>query len=82
MGPVLIFNHVECEGPGYSSDVLETRDIPYRIIGLDQGEQVPDNLDNISALVFMGGSLSVNESIPWIREELAVFSQLQGCYRM
>jgi len=72
MNPILIFRHVEYEGPGYLSEFLDARNIPYRIINIDRGEAVPGELDNISGLVFMGGPMSVNDPVPWIAEELAL----------
>jgi GMP synthase-like glutamine amidotransferase len=70
MHPILIFRHVEIEGPGYLADFLELENIPYKVICLDKAEPVPENLDTVSALVFMGGPMSVNDSLPWINAEL------------
>ncbi len=77
MHPILIFRHVENEGPGYLAEFLDSRRVPCRLICIDQGAQVPDSLDNISALVFMGGPMSVNDPLPWIAEELALIRQAQ-----
>ena len=70
MKPIHIFRHNASEGAGYFSDFLEHHGIPYHIVKLDQGEAVPSSLDNISALVFMGGPMSVNDDIDWIAAEL------------
>ncbi len=70
MKPILIFRHIVCEGPGYLSDYLTSRDIPFKIICIDQGEEVPEDMDNCSGLVFMGGPMSVNDRLPWIAREL------------
>lgn len=72
MKPVRIFRHIANEGPGYFAEVLERRDIPYQMIHIDQGETVPPEVDDVSGLVFMGGSMSVNDELPWIAEELAL----------
>ena len=72
MKPVRIFRHVANEGPGYFAEVLERRDIPYQMIHIDQGETVPPEVEDVSGLVFMGGSMSVNDDLPWIAEELAL----------
>jgi len=77
MNPILIFRHVECEGPGYLGEFLEARNIPCRIISIDRGESVPRDLDNIAGLVFMGGPMSVNDPLPWIAEELAFIQRAQ-----
>jgi GMP synthase-like glutamine amidotransferase len=70
MKPILIFRHITCEGPGYMGDYLISRDIPFQIICVDQGEEVPKDISNCSGLVFMGGPMSVNDPLPWIENEL------------
>lgn len=70
MKPVYIFRHVENEGPGYLAEFFETHHIPHRLIRLDQGEDLPQSLDEISGLVFMGGTMSVNDDLAWIQQAL------------
>ena len=70
MKPVLIFRHIACEGPGYLGDYLTYRDIPFQTICLDQGDEVPEDPGVSSGLVFMGGPMSVNDSLPSIEKEL------------
>lgn len=75
MDPVWIFRHIECEGPGYLDVVLKRHDIPLELIAVDQQTPVPSSIDNCSGLVFMGGSMSVNDDLPWIEQELALIRQ-------
>ena len=75
MKPIYIFRHLEHEGPGYLADFLEQRNIPYRVIRIDKGDTVPENINNASGLVFMGGNMSVNDPLPWIDKELALICQ-------
>jgi GMP synthase-like glutamine amidotransferase len=70
MTPVRIFRHVVCEGPGYLGTFLEARGIPYRLVCIDQGVEVPRDLDEVSGLVFMGGTMSVNDGLQWIVDEI------------
>lgn len=70
MKPILIFRHLACEGPGYFQQVLHRNHIPYHIVFVDKGENIPDTLQNCSALVFMGGPMSVNDDLAWINQEL------------
>ena len=72
MKPIRIFRHIDCEGPGYLAEVLDRRAVPYEIIAIDMDAPVPASLDNVSALVFMGGPMSANDTLPWIGEELAL----------
>jgi len=75
MNPVLIFRHIEHEGPGYFGDFLRERQIPTEMVCIDAGDKVPASLDNISALVFMGGAMSVNDPLPWIADEVRLIQR-------
>ncbi len=70
MKPLRIFRHFPSEGPGYFADFLERRQIPYELIRIDAGENVPAGLDDTAGLIFMGGPMSVNDDLPWIKQEL------------
>ena len=70
MNTIRIFRHIACEGPGYFGHVLERRNRPFELIKIDAGETVPDTLDDVAALVFMGGPMSVNDELPWIGQAL------------
>lgn len=70
MKPVRIFRHIACEGPGYLGTLLDKQQIPYEIIRIDENQPVPQSLDDISGLVFMGGSMSVNDPLQWIDDEV------------
>jgi len=72
MKPVRIFRHIACEGPGYFAVVLENYNIPFELVRIDAGEILPTQIDDVSALVFMGGPMSVNDDIEWIPQELAL----------
>lgn len=66
MKPIAIFRHAPTEGPGHFASFLDTRNFPWHIIAIDQGEPVPASPDDFSGLVFMGGPMSVNDDLPWI----------------
>ncbi len=72
MKPVLIFRHVNCEGPGYLAEFLALRGISFDLIRIDEGEEPARDIDRCSALVFMGGPMSVNDPLPWLEQELAL----------
>ena len=67
--PVRIFRHVACEGPGYLGTFLENNNVPYEVICIDENITVPQDLDNISGLVFMGGSMNVTDPLQWVSDE-------------
>ena len=66
MKPVAVFRHSETEGPGYFATFLAEHNIPLELIRIDAGDAVPNNIDQYSGLVFMGGPMSVNDDLPWI----------------
>lgn len=69
MEPVRIFKHVACEGPGYLGTFLERHNIPFEVICIDEGVTVPKALDDVSGLIFMGGSMNVTDPLQWVSEE-------------
>ena len=66
MKPIAIFRYVAIEGPGYLAEFLDERNIPWQLIAIDAGDSVPQDISAYSALVFMGGPMSVNDDLPWI----------------
>lgn len=72
MLPVAIFRHSPTEGPGYFAIFLEQHGIPWHLIALDEGAAVPITTDDFSGLCFMGGTMSVNDPLPWIEQVCAL----------
>ena len=72
MKPVAIFRHSPTEGPGYFAMYLDSRDLPWQMVRLDQGDPVPAGIEGFSGLVFMGGPMSVNDDLPWIAPVLGL----------
>src|SRR3569623_1815926 len=70
MKPIYIFRHIACEGPGYFAEALRRRALPFEVIAIDLGAAVPADPNDASALVFMGGSMSVNDPLPWLAAEV------------
>ena len=75
MKPLYIFRHIDCEGPGYLAEVLARHHIPWQLIAIDAGAAVPGSIGECAGLVFMGGSMSVNDTLPWIDRELELIRQ-------
>jgi len=72
---IRIFRHIECEGPGFLADILRQREIDFELIAIDQGQRVPNSLDGVSGLVFLGGPMSANDDLPWLKEELVLIKK-------
>ena len=74
MKPVAIFRHSPTEGPGYFATFLDAHRIPWRLVKVDAGEPVPASPGEFSGLAFMGGPMSVNDDLLWIRKVLALIN--------
>lgn len=72
MKPVAVFRHWSTEGAGHFALFLNQHAIPWRMIHVDQGEPIPQDVTEFCGLVFMGGPMSVNDDLPWIRPALAL----------
>src|SRR5579863_8358661 len=72
---VLAFRHVPFEHLGLIADSLETRAIPFEYVDLyREGASLPDVRD-AAGLIFMGGPMSVNDDLPYIRQELGLLGE-------
>jgi len=72
MKPIRIFRHIDCEGPAFFQSILESKRIPYELIKIDDNQPIDSDLESISGLLFMGGSMSVNDPIPWLDQEITL----------
>ena len=70
-----IFHHQVCEPPAYLCTYLERRGLSFEIICIHENQVVPDGLDDVSGLIFMGGQGSVNDDKDWITQELMLIQQ-------
>jgi GMP synthase-like glutamine amidotransferase len=75
VNPVAIFRHAATEGPGYFATYLDRRDVPWKVVKIDEGEPVPGEAARFSGLVFMGGPMSVNDDLPWIAPVLKLIRE-------
>lgn len=70
MNSIRIFRHLDCEGPAYLQTLLEEKVIPFELVRIDEYEPVNMQLDQVAGLIFMGGSMSVNDPLEWIAQEV------------
>src|SRR4029450_13600583 len=70
MKPIAIFRHSPTEGPGYFASYLDTHGIPWRLVHAAGGEPIPADPSAFAGLTFMGGPMSVNDTLRWIAPEL------------
>jgi GMP synthase-like glutamine amidotransferase len=70
MKPIRIFRHEDWIQPGRIADYLDARGIAWELVAIDRGEPIPQSLDDVAGLVFLGGTMSVNDGHLWLAEEM------------
>jgi len=71
---VLAFRHVPFEHLGRIAPSLAERKIEIEYLDLYDSSAAP-NLDRAAGLIFMGGPMSANDDLPYIRQELGLIEQ-------
>jgi GMP synthase-like glutamine amidotransferase len=71
---VLAFRHVPFEHLGLIADALAARAIECRYVDLYESAEAP-SAENVDGLIFMGGPMSVNDDLPYIRKELRLIEE-------
>ena len=69
---VRIFRHEDWILPGRLTDYLDAHSVPWEVICLDRGETVPLSIDDVAGLAFLGGTMSVNDALPWQIDEMTL----------
>src|SRR5688500_12352639 len=71
MSEVLVFQHDPLEDLGFFAEVLEKQGTDFRIFRLFHGELPAGELENVSAVIVLGGSMSVDDEadFPFLRWE-------------
>ncbi|MGZ8184177.1 MAG: type 1 glutamine amidotransferase [Methylobacter sp.] len=72
MKPFRVFQHDACGGMGYLETYLAQRNIPYEMVYISRGESVLLGIQDVSGLIFLGSTYSVNAGYAWIDDELAL----------
>ena len=72
---VIIFRFIAHEGPGYLGDFFTAQNITWQLVKVDEGEALPASIVAYGGMVLMGGSMSVNDNLPWIAPILALIRE-------
>jgi GMP synthase-like glutamine amidotransferase len=80
MSSAVILQHVAHEGPGRIVPIFRDFGIPVQIRRLYQGDEVPTDLDELRALVVLGGPMSANDAddgkYPFLAQELGLLKRM------
>ena len=68
---IIVLQHIKIEDPGYIKDLMLTDGVKLTTIELDEGEKIPNNLNQFDGMFCMGGPMDtyMEKEYPWIIEE-------------
>jgi len=85
MSSAVILQHVPHEGPGRIIPIFRDYGIPVQVRRLDQGDEVPTNLDEVRVLIVLGGPMGVSDighpPYPFLAQELEIIKRLVAADR-
>ncbi len=72
---ILVFRHVPYEDLGLIAPALEAAGLEYEYVDLPPDANRPLELEAARGLIFMGGPMSVNDDLDYVRREMEVIRQ-------
>ena len=79
--PALVLQHDAAFGPGRVLPVLRDFGIPVDFRRLDQGDEVPRDLDEVRLIVSLGGAMRLADEPAWLGDELAALKSFSDADR-
>jgi len=70
--PIAILQFSPTVEPGYFAEYLEAHAHPYKVLRIDLADAVPASSEDFAGISLLGGPMSVNDSLPWIAQVLAL----------
>ncbi len=59
-------------GRGTSSAIYCKKNLPYQTVHVHAGDPMPSSAEPYAGICSLGGSMSANDDLPWIDDELAL----------
>src|ERR1700681_4893243 len=72
---VLVFRHISFEHLGMIGPALEAAGVSFSYVDLVENADAPVASASASGLIFMGGPMSANDDLPYIRRELELIGE-------
>ena len=68
---IIVLQHIRIEDPGYIKDLMLADRVKLTTIELDEGEKIPNNLNQFDGMFCMGGPMDtyMEKEYPWLIEE-------------
>lgn len=73
--PVLILQNMRSDGPGYLATWLRSKGIAFEVRDAASGQVFPERIDGWRALAVLGGAMSANDDLPFLRQAEALILQ-------
>lgn len=79
MKPVLILQHMRQDGPAYLAHWLSARGTPFDLRDAASGDAFPADMSGHGALAVLGGAMSANDPLPFLRDaERLILQAMKG----
>ena len=65
---MLVIQPQHNDGPSFLTTWLQAQGIAHRIVRIEAGEPLPADLRGVAALAMLGGAMSANDPLPWLRQ--------------
>lgn len=75
MKPVAVIQNVSFDGPGFFAEFMGSAGLPMRVFRPYEGEALPASLDAYAGLCVLGGPMSVNDELPFLRATEALIRE-------
>jgi GMP synthase-like glutamine amidotransferase len=75
MKPIAVLQHLVTDGPAYFAHWLIQAGLPSEVVHLYAGEPVPEQIAQYSGLCILGGSMSVNDGLPYQADQLRLIRE-------
>ena len=72
MRPIAVVQNAHDDGPGHFGAVMAAQSMPLRVFHAWNGEDLPRMLDDFSGLAVLGGPMSANDDLPFLRQTEAL----------
>ena len=71
MKNIIVLQHIKIEDPGYIKDLMINDKFNITTIELDEGEKIPNNLNQFDGMFCMGGPMDtwMEKQYPWLIDE-------------
>ena len=75
MKPILVLQHMRIDGPAFLATWLQAQGLAFEVRLTGLGEPVPADMRGHAGLAVLGGAMSVNDPLPYLRDTERLIQQ-------